>query len=76
MKPDPNLGECEIPGIPDRLFDGYDCDGPQPSDEKIQQLLAAAPPEVRARAAEFARQLEAASPYSGSDCRKPGADDE
>ena len=46
-------------GMPARLFDGYD-GGNAPPDEFLQQLLQSAPPEVRARAEQFAQQRQQA----------------
>ena len=46
-------------GMPARLFDGYD-GGNTPPDEFLQQLLQSAPPEVRARAEQFAQQRQQA----------------
>lgn len=45
-----------VGGVPHHLLDGYD-GGSAPPPEFIQQLLASAPPEVKARAAEYAKQM-------------------
>jgi hypothetical protein len=54
--------EQMVNGVPARLYDGYDGDsGREPPEDFIQQLLDSAPPEVRARAEQFAQQRQAAS---------------
>lgn len=65
--------EEAVGGVPARLLDGYD-GGTTPAPETIKALLASAPPEVRARAAEFARQSKAVSEHSDCVCLKPDAD--
>lgn len=55
--------EPQIHGIPQRLFDGYD-GGPDISPEQLAALLENAPPEIRARAEQFARERQAASVQS------------
>jgi hypothetical protein len=47
--------EKKIQGIPYSHFDGYD-GGAEPPQDFIAELLRGAPPEVQARAAEFAKQ--------------------
>ena len=72
MKADPKSEDEAVGGVPARLLDGYD-GGTTPSPELIAELLASAPPEVRARAAEFARQSKSASDHSDCICLQPGA---
>lgn len=55
MRPDQAPQDDAVNGVESRLLDGYD-GGNAPPPEFIQQLLASAPPEIRARAEEFARQ--------------------
>lgn len=55
MRPGENEEEM-VHGIPARLFDGYDGDGNAPPESFIRQLMDGAPPEIRARAEEFAKE--------------------
>ena len=45
--------------VSDRLLDGYDGDGSGPPPEFIEKMMRAAPPEVRERAAQWAKDREA-----------------
>ncbi len=45
----------QVNGVEHRLLDGYD-GGTAPPEEFLKGLLASAPPEVRARAKEWAQQ--------------------
>lgn len=50
-----------VHGVPGRLYDGYDgSERAAPPQDFLQQLLAGAPPEVRARAEQFAQERQAA----------------
>lgn len=54
-------GEQMVHGVPARLYDGYDGTAQAaPPEDFLQQLLAGAPPEVRARAEQFAQERQAA----------------
>lgn len=57
--------------VPDRLLDGYD-GGDSPPDEYIQKLMQSAPPEIRGRAAEWAKQRAA---QGGDQEQQPQADE-
>ncbi len=46
-----------VNGVPARLLDGYD-GGDSPPADFVAQLLAGAPPEIRARAEQFAREKQ------------------
>lgn len=52
--------EPKINGVPHRLMDGYD-GGETPPQAFMDDLLKNAPPEVQARAKEFALQNQAAA---------------
>ena len=49
------VSENKVNGVDPRLLDGYD-GGTAPSDEFVKNLLANAPPEVKARAEQFAKE--------------------
>lgn len=51
----PNQQQDVIGGVPHHLLDGYD-GGTAPPPEYLAQLLAKAPPEIQARAKEWAKQ--------------------
>lgn len=57
-----------IGGVPHHLLDGYD-GGTAPPPEYLAQMLAKAPPEIQARAKEWAQQRAA-----GADKQQPGED--
>lgn len=52
-----------VNGMPYRLYDGYD-GGREVPQEYVDQLLAGAPAEVRARAEAFAKQRQATEGFS------------
>lgn len=62
-------GEEMFEGFPSRLFDGYDGGGerPEPGEAEAMELLKDAPPEVKARAEEWAKQRAAMSGKNGAD---------
>lgn len=62
--------EETINGVPHRLFDGYDGSESAPPDGYIAKLMASAPPEVKARAQEWAKQRQAA----GGDAAAAGSE--
>jgi len=70
MTSDPKSDEEAVGGVPARLLAGHDGGTPQPT-EIIEQLPASAPPEVKARSAEFARESQSASEDSVCVCLKP-----
>lgn len=56
MKPEEvKSEEPMVGGVPHRLLDGYD-GGVAPPEEFMKKLLEGAPPEIKARAEEFAKQ--------------------
>lgn len=63
--PEAGGGEEMVNGVPHRLLDGYD-GGEAPDPSFIEKLMAGAPPELRARAAEFAKMNASAAPEAGA----------